>query len=130
MKIKEISKFKSLESNTVIVIGLLFFHYIFYIKTSSENNVLLYLSFFILFCSVFFSFIGKIITLFWIKLSHFLGWINSRIILGAVFYLFLTPLAFLYRKINTKGIKIKNNSSTVYTSRSKTYSKVDLIKPW
>jgi hypothetical protein len=33
----------------------------------------------------------------WMKLGHVLGWINTRIILGAVFYLVVTPIGILRR---------------------------------
>lgn len=33
----------------------------------------------------------------WMKLGHVLGWINTRIILGAVFLLVFVPVALLFR---------------------------------
>ena len=33
----------------------------------------------------------------WMKLGHTLGWINTRIILGAVFYLVVTPIGIIRR---------------------------------
>jgi len=33
----------------------------------------------------------------WMKLGHILGWINTRIILGAVFYLVVTPIGIIRR---------------------------------
>jgi len=34
----------------------------------------------------------------WMKLGHLLGWVNSRIILGLVFYLIVTPMGLFMRK--------------------------------
>jgi hypothetical protein len=33
----------------------------------------------------------------WMLLGHILGWINTRIILGAIFYLVVTPIGFIRR---------------------------------
>ena len=37
----------------------------------------------------------------WIRFGNLLGWINSRIILGILFFVILTPLAIL-RRLSTK----------------------------
>jgi hypothetical protein len=36
----------------------------------------------------------------WMWLGHILGWINTRILLGLVFYLLFAPIGFLLRMIN------------------------------
>ena len=33
----------------------------------------------------------------WMKLAHALGWLNSRILLGAMFYLVMTPIGWIVR---------------------------------
>ncbi len=33
----------------------------------------------------------------WMKIGHVLGWINTRIILGAVFFLIITPMGVIMR---------------------------------
>ncbi len=33
----------------------------------------------------------------WMKLAHALGWVNSRILLGAMFYLVMTPVGWVVR---------------------------------
>lgn len=33
----------------------------------------------------------------WMALGHVLGWINTRILLGLVFYLLITPMGFVMR---------------------------------
>ena len=33
----------------------------------------------------------------WMKFAHVLGWINSRILLGAMFYLVMTPIGWIVR---------------------------------
>ena len=39
----------------------------------------------------------------WLKLSELLGAINSKIILSLIFYLVLTPVAFIYRLFNKQA---------------------------
>ncbi|MBS0286857.1 MAG: sxtJ [Proteobacteria bacterium] len=33
----------------------------------------------------------------WMKLGHYLGWINTRIILGVIFYVLITPMGLFMR---------------------------------
>ena len=33
----------------------------------------------------------------WMKIAHVLGWVNSRILLGAMFYLVMTPIGWIVR---------------------------------
>lgn len=35
----------------------------------------------------------------WMKLGHALGWLNSRIILGFIFYFLVTPMSFFMKKM-------------------------------
>jgi len=39
----------------------------------------------------------KPIYIIWMKLGHVLGWINTRIILGVVFFLIFMPVALIFR---------------------------------
>lgn len=41
----------------------------------------------------------------WMKLGHALGWVNSRIIMGIVFYLIVTPMGFLMRKFGKNPLE-------------------------
>ncbi len=41
----------------------------------------------------------------WMKVGHTLGWINSRIIMGFVFYLMITPMGFLMRKFGKNPLE-------------------------
>lgn len=35
----------------------------------------------------------------WMRIGHWLGWVNSRIILGLLFYVVFTPVGFLIRLV-------------------------------
>jgi O-antigen/teichoic acid export membrane protein len=46
----------------------------------------------------------------WMAVGNVLGWINTRIILGAVFYLVVTPIGALRRLIGKDPMGIKSKS--------------------
>ncbi len=52
----------------------------------------------------------------WMKIGHALGWINSRIILGAVFYLLITPMGWVMRRLgkNPLGASAQKSDSNSY----------------
>jgi Saxitoxin biosynthesis operon protein SxtJ len=67
----------------------------------------------------------------WMKLGEFLGAINSRIILGLVFFLFLTPIALMARLSGRDRLKIrKAPKDTNYVTRNHTYTADDLKNTW
>jgi hypothetical protein len=67
----------------------------------------------------------------WLKLAEGLGWFNGRLLLGIVFFLFLTPIALLRTLFGGKaGMAVRNNSGTHWSTRDHTYAPADLEKPW
>lgn len=67
----------------------------------------------------------------WLKFSTVLGTVNTRIILTAIFYLFLTPLAFVFRLFSGDFMKIgKNKSESLWDKRDHTYRREDMEKLW
>jgi len=62
----------------------------------------------------------------WHKLGHALGYVNSRIILSAIFLMVLTPIALLYRATRKKEI----TGSSFFVTRNHTYTTKDLEKGW
>lgn len=111
-----------LESILVIVGGLLVFYLIY--KIAILLIIALALICLSLLIKPFLVFIDRI----WMTIAKILGYINSKILLGQVFYLFLTPLALL-RKMFSKNENLKNNSSNFY-SREHIYHKTDFDKPF
>jgi len=76
--------------------------------------------------------LAGLITMGWLKFAEIVGTFNSRIILSLVFYLFLTPIAFLYRFFTKDPLMLKpdNDASSYYSVRNHTYSGSDLEKMW
>jgi hypothetical protein len=65
----------------------------------------------------------KFVYIPWMKLGHGLGFINTRIILGVIFFVLITPLGFVMRRFGynpmTKG----------YDPQLTTYRKITPAKP-
>ncbi len=75
--------------------------------------------------------INDIIILVWNKLSEILGKIMPNVLLTAVYYLFLTPIALINRMNSKKNmLQLKNNSSSVYIHQKKEFSNESLEKIW
>ena len=50
----------------------------------------------------------------WMKLGYILGWVNSRIILGLVYFIVLLPIAIIMRFIGHDPLRIKKNLNNSY----------------
>ncbi len=67
----------------------------------------------------------------WFKIALVLGFINTRIILGLVFFVFLTPFAWLQKLFVRKNfLTLKDKENTVYHTRNHTYKAEDLENIW
>lgn len=76
-------------------------------------------------------FIESAIVWVWEKFALALGWINTRIILSLVFFIFLTPFAVLSRLFSkNSSLKLKNKKNTTFVERNHTYTKKDLENIW
>jgi len=63
----------------------------------------------------------------WMNLGNILGWINSRLILGAVYILVLLPIAFIMKILNYDSLKTKWNNTNSYRENKRNY-KIDLTR--
>lgn len=67
----------------------------------------------------------------WMKLSWLLSKIVPNLILSAVFFLLLTPVAFLAKIFSDKNpLHLKNTAGSLFTDSNKTFSKESFEKPW
>ncbi len=119
------TKINELKAQLTIVTGLLVLYFIFGLKG------FLYAAGVIGVLCLFVPFIGKWIVILWFKLAHVLGWINTRILLSVIFYLFLFPIALLSRISKKNPLKLrKADGQSYYTERDHTYQKSDLKNIW
>lgn len=74
--------------------------------------------------------IASAIVWFWEKIALVLGYINTRILLSVLFYVFLVPIAAISRLFSKDPMKLKNPKGTVFVTRNHTYTAKDLENMW
>jgi hypothetical protein len=76
--------------------------------------------------------VARIISRTWLKFAELLGAFNSKVILTLVFFLFLTPLALLFRLFSNNPLQLKNagNTKSFYKVRNHQYNREDFEKMW
>ncbi len=108
----------------VITAGFLLFYLFFEIK------VLLYIAVVIAVFGALSQKIAKSINWLWMKIALILGWINTRIILSLVFYLFLTPIALFSRLFTKDPLQLKKPGDSNFEERNHLFTKEELEKIW
>jgi hypothetical protein len=67
----------------------------------------------------------------WMKLAGLLSLFMPTILLTAIFYLFLTPIALLSRLFGEKNqLKLKNTETSLFKECSKYFDKTSFEKTW
>jgi hypothetical protein len=75
--------------------------------------------------------LAKAVEWAWLKLALGLGWINSRIILSIVYFVFLMPIAWLAKLFTKDPLMLKRkDASSLYVTRDHEYNKQDLENIW
>ena len=105
-----------------IVAGLIGMFFLFKIE------ILLPIAFGIAVISILSSYVAEKIVWVWNKIALILGTVNSKILLSAIFYLFLVPIALLSRVFKKKDELIlkKKTDGSYYKERHHIYSSEDL----
>lgn len=115
-------RFKTL---LVIVIGLTAISWIFKISWLVE------VAFGIGLLSIFIPPFAKAVEWGWLKLALGLGYVNSRILLSVIFFVFLMPIAFVARLFSKDPLMLKSkNLASVYVDRDHLFTKEDLENIW
>jgi hypothetical protein len=74
---------------------------------------------------------GEFLHLSWMMLAKVLGYINSRILLSVIFFVFLTPIAVLMRLLGKSSFLLSQTHKTsFFVIRNHVYSKADLEQPF
>lgn len=109
----------------VIVTGLLAIAMIF------RLSWLMYVALGIGLASVFIPAAARGIEWAWLKLAMALGWVNSRVLLSIIYFVFLLPLAWLSRLFVKDPLVLrKRNTSSLFVTRNHLYTKKDLENIW
>ena len=113
--IREVRKFGMTFS--VLLLALASF---LYYKENELWMLFLVGSGFFLLISLFVYGILKPIYVGWMTFAYALGWLNSRIILGLVFYLIFTPIGLLLRVLRKDllGLRFDKRAVTYWVKRS------------
>jgi hypothetical protein len=77
--------------------------------------------------------VARWIALAWLKFAEALGAVNSRLLLGAIFYLFLTPIAVLARLTRGDLLHLKKCAGadrSYWQRRDHAYTAEDIGKLW
>lgn len=75
--------------------------------------------------------VAMLIDMFWMRLGWLLGLVMPKIILSAVFYLMLTPIAVLSRLLGTKDpLRIRPQVDSMFTTTNRTFDKAYFEKTW
>jgi len=119
---------KDLEAILLILVVLVFV----YIYTGKIHNWLLIGAIGLGFVGLFIPILAKWIVKVWMKVGEWMGAVMNRLVLGTVFYVFLTPIAHLakiFKKQDTLTLK-KPQTTTYFVSRNHTYTADDLNNGW
>jgi hypothetical protein len=109
----------------IIVTGLLVASLIF------KSTPVLYAALIVGATSAFIPAAAKAIEWCWLKLATGLGWVNSRILLSLIYFIFLLPIAWISRLFTKDPLMLKRPKvNSLFVTRNHTYSKKDLENIW
>ena len=119
---KSSDRYKSI---LVIVIGFLALAWIFKLTWLEQ------IAFAIGLIAIFIPWAAKWIEWAWLKVATGLGWLNSRILLSIVYFVFLLPIAWIARLFTKDPLMLKaRNAPTLYVERNHRFKKEDLENIW
>lgn len=80
---------------------------------------------------IFSTYGSKLIDFLWLKLTWLLSLIVPNILLGAIFFLFLFPIAILSRLFGKNDpLNLKNKADSTFRNSNKQFEKVSFEKSW
>ncbi|ACT94024.1 SxtJ family membrane protein [Dyadobacter fermentans] len=119
------SESDKVKAQLVIVTGLVVLYFIF------KSEYFLIAAAVIGVLSIAIPVFGDLIVKLWYKLAEVLGAINGKILLSAVFFIVLFPVAAIARLTKKNPLHLKKeDTDTVFTERNHKYSAKDLEQVW
>lgn len=115
---------KQLQSILLIVLGLL----VCYLRY--QKDILLYISLLIGAGSMLSNLFLQGVLRIWHKAGLLFGWINSRILLSAVYYIILFPVAIIFRITAKNPLHLQNTDKSLFVTLNHRYTKEDLENTW
>ena len=124
---------KDLESILAIMTGLIVIAVIISddpIEFSSTKMDFIYIAGFTGLLAIASKNFSKYLSKGWMKLAEGMGYVMSKILLSIVFFILLSPIAFIYRLFTKNNMKKNQTADTVFDERNYTFTKEDFDNPW
>ena len=120
------SREKDLETIAVLAAASLVLYYVF------KKNGFLLAAFLLLSTGLFFKSAASKISALWLRFAELLGALNTRLLLGLVYFVVLTPIAVAFRRLTGKHANSPRSASdkSYFTVREHTFAAADLEKMW
>lgn len=97
----------------------------------SKQIVFLYIALGVGILGAMSTYLAEKIDWLWTKIGWVLSFIVPNIIMTIVFYLVLTPIAFLSRLFGKKDVMdLRNTQESLWKSKGTSFSKESFEKPW
>lgn len=97
----------------------------------TKHNWMLYVALSVGALGAMSTFLAEKIDWIWTKIGWILSKIVPNIIMTVVFYVVLTPTAFLSRLFGKKDpMDLKNSAASLFKTKGTTFSKESFEKPW
>jgi hypothetical protein len=118
-------KEKTLETILAMCFGFLVLHVVFHIK------ILLPITILLAGIGLFSDYLSQKVTWLWLKFAELIGGVMGKVLMGIVFFVFLTPIAFLMKMFGKSSVKIKQeNTTSIFEERNHSYTSADLENIW
>lgn len=108
----------------VIVVGLLVVAAVFDTATPA------YIALAVGLVSLVIPVVGIAIVWGWYKLAELMSRIVNPVVLGLMYFVFITPIAFLFRMFGNDPLSLDKPKGSLYDYHEKTYQPADLENPW
>lgn len=66
----------------------------------------------------------------WNKIAEALGWLNSKVILTVVYFIFLVPFGLIYQWTRKNPLQLKDKDDSLFHVRDHSYTRKDLENGW
>lgn len=121
----KLNREKQLETMLTIAVGF------FLVAWSTKNKYVFLFALLIGVSGMFSKTLTKFISNGWMKIGEAMGAVSSRIILSAIYFLILFPVALIYRigRKDTLQLK-KTDAGSYFFARNHSYDAKDLKNPW
>lgn len=128
---EKLNREEKVKTLLVMVVGFLVLYFLFIYIWNKEVKAFLYISLAVGLTSLLSQKLGDLILMGWFKIAQILGWINTRILLSLIFFIFLTPFALLQKLFVRKNhLSLKDQDNTVFITRNHQYKPEDFDNIW